>query len=153
MIHIYYGNGKGKTTAAVGLGMRAYGAGISVAMVQFLKDNKSSELKALPFEVFNAPDSLPFNPKDSYKAWVDSAVSFVKSSPCQLIILDEMLDVIPRFMSLDCALDLLAPEKEFVITGHNPIDKLIEIADYVSNIEKIKHPYDNGVGARLGIEY
>ncbi|MGN0523094.1 MAG: cob(I)yrinic acid a,c-diamide adenosyltransferase [Eubacterium sp.] len=153
MIHIYYGNGKGKTTAAVGLGMRAYGAGMSVAMVQFLKNNKSSELKALPFEVFNAPDSLPFNPDDSYKAWVDSAVSFVKSSPCQLIILDEMLDVIPHFMSLDCALDLLALEKELVITGHNPIDKLIEIADYVSNIEKIKHPYDNGVGARLGIEY
>lgn len=153
MIHIYYGNGKGKTTAAVGLGMRAYGAGISVAMVQFLKDNKSSELKALPFEVFNAPDSLPFNPDDNYKAWVDSAVSFVKSTPCQLIILDEMLDVIPHFMSLDCALDLLALEKEFVITGHNPIDKLIDIADYVSNIEKIKHPYDNGVGARLGIEY
>lgn len=153
MIHIYYGNGKGKTSAAVGLGMRAYGAGMSVAMVQFLKDNKSSELKVLPFEMFNAPDFLSFNPDDSYKAWVDSAISFVKGSPCQLIILDEMLDVIPHFMSPDCALELLALEKEFVITGHNPIDKLIEIADYVSNIEKIKHPYDNGVGARLGIEY
>lgn len=153
MIHIYYGFGKGKTTAAIGAGMRAYGAGMSVAMIQFLKDSKSSELNSLPFDIMKAPDSLLFNPDDSYKAWVDKAACFAKSSDCQMIILDEMLDVIPKFMSLDCALELLELNKEIVITGHNRVEELIEIADYVSCIEKIKHPYDNGVKARQGIEY
>ena len=55
MIQIYYGFGKGKTTAAIGQGMRAKGAGNTVTLVQFLKDNKSSELSVLPFDIFNAP--------------------------------------------------------------------------------------------------
>ena len=56
MIQIYYGYGKGKTTAAIGAGMRAKGAGMSVLLVQFFKNNKSSELSVLPFDIFKAPD-------------------------------------------------------------------------------------------------
>ena len=63
MIQIYYGFGKGKTTAAIGQGMRAKGAGNTVTLVQFLKDNKSSELSVLPFDIFNAPDTLPLGEK------------------------------------------------------------------------------------------
>ncbi len=153
MIHYYYGYGKGKTTGALGLGMRAHGAGMSVLLVQFLKDSKSSELNSLPFDVFKAPDSLPFNPDNSYKAWVDSAIDYVKTSDYQVVILDEFADIIPKFISLDSALELIDGNREFVITGHRAIDALIERADYVSEIEKIKHPYDSGTVARRGIEY
>lgn len=69
------------------------------------------------------------------------------------MILDEFADIIPKFISLDSALELIDGNREFVITGHRAIDALIERADYVSEIEKIKHPYDSGTVARRGIEY
>ena len=109
MIHYYYGFGKGKTSSAVGAGMRAFGAGMSVLFVQFFKDNKSSERSVLPFEVYPCPDSLPFNVGEEYK--------------------------------------------EYIITGHNYLNELGDIADYVTRFEKIKHPYDSGVPARKGIEF
>ena len=90
MIQIYYGFGKGKTTAAIGQGVRAKGSGMNVLLVQFLKDNKSSELKELKkleFDVFEAPDFLPFNPGDFYKEWVDSALNYIKNSNADMIIL------------------------------------------------------------------
>ena len=98
MIHIYYGYGKGKTSSAIGAGMRAKGAGKSVFFTQFLKDNKSSELSVLPFDIFEAPESVPFNPDSSYKEWTDSALNAAKNSPCDFIILDEFLDVIPTLI-------------------------------------------------------
>lgn len=158
MIQIYYGYGKGKTSAAIGAGMRAKGAGKSVLLVQFLKNNKSSELKTLPFEIFEAPESLPFNPDDSYLEWVESAYKAIVESECDFIILDEFLDVIPRFVPLEDAawtVNMLSTDmgKEVIITGHNEVKKLFDKADYLTHFEKIKHPYDKGVEARLGIEY
>ena len=94
MIQIYFGYGKGKTTSALGQGMRAKGAGKNVLLVQFLKNNKSSELAVLPFDIFKSPENLPFNPGKEYQAWVDSALSYIKNSTCDIIILDEFLDVI-----------------------------------------------------------
>ena len=131
MIQIYYGFGKGKTTAAIGQGMRAKGAGNTVTLVQFLKDNKSSELSVLPFDIFNAPDTLPFNPGKEYQAWVDSAIAA-----------DKALGI----------LDMLGG-REIVITGHKKVERLFEKADYITFMDKIKHPYDMGVKARKGIEY
>ena len=142
MIQIYYGFGKGKTTAAIGQGMRAKGAGNTVTLVQFFKDNKSSELSVLPFDIFNAPDTLPFNPGKEYQAWVDSAIDYIISSKSDMIILDEFLDVI----------DMLNG-REIVITGHKKVERLFEKADYITFMDKIKHPYDMGVKARKGIEY
>lgn len=107
MIQIYYGFGKGKTTAAIGQGMRAKGAGNTVTLVQFLKDNKSSELSVLPFDIFNAPDTLPFNPGKEYQAWVDSAIDYIITSKSNMIILDEFLDVIDSFVPADKALGIL----------------------------------------------
>lgn len=153
MIHIYYGNGKGKTTCAIGVGMRAYGSGLKVSMVQFLKNNKSSELSVLPFKIFESPEFLPFNPDLSYQNWIDNALKFIKTSNCDVLILDEFLDIIPKFLSVDMALDLLDKNKEIIITGHKEVKELLDVADYVSNVKKIKHPYDCGVGARIGIEY
>lgn len=155
MIQIYYGFGKGKTTAAIGQGMRAKGAGKSVTFVQFLKDNKSSELSVLPFDIFNAPDSLPFNPGKEYQAWVDSAIDYIENSESDIIILDEFLDVVDSFLSVEKALDILntLADREVVITGHKEIKELFEKADYITFMDKIKHPFDLEVKARKGIEY
>ncbi len=153
MIHIYHGYGKGKTSSAIGAGMRAKGAGMSVLLVQFLKDNKSSELSVLPFDIFEAPESLPFNPDKSYSKWVNSALEYVNNSSADMIILDELLDIIPEFISEDEALKLLGKKCELIITGHKKIPRLFEKADYLTGFEKEKHPYDKGVKARKGIEY
>ena len=153
MIHIYYGYGKGKTSAAIGLGMRAKGAGKSVSLVQFLKDCNSSELKSVPFDIFKAPGSLPFNPDESYKEWVDAACDYIKSCGSDVIILDEFLDVIPSFIDEEKALSLIGKDCEIVITGHKEIKPLFEKADYITFMDKIKHPYDKGVKARKGIEF
>lgn len=154
MIHIYYGYGKGKTSSAIGAGIRAYGAGMNVLLVQFLKDNKSSELGDSPFDVFNAPDSLPFNPSTTeYQPWVDSAVDYINSSNADFVILDELLDAVPKFISTEKILSILKNDREYIITGHIKNDELIKIADYVTHFEKEKHPYDKGVQARKGIEF
>lgn len=154
MIHIYYGYGKGKTSSAIGAGMRAFGAGMETILVQFLKDNNSSELKSIPFDVFEAPNDLPFNPSNEiYQPWVDKAVEYVNSSNAQFVILDEFLDVIPKFISHEKAVSILKNDREYIITGHIKNDYLIEIADYVTHFEKEKHPFDKGVKARKGIEF
>ena len=153
MIHIYYGYGKGKTTAALGLGMRACGAGKSVALVQFFKSNKSSELKSVPFDVFEAPESIPFNPGKEYQEWVDSALEYIEKCNSDVIILDEFIDVIDGFVPLEKALELIEKESEIVITGHREIEALFDRADYITHMDKVKHPFDKGVKARKGIEF
>ena len=144
MIHYYYGFGKGKTSSAVGAGMRAYGAGMSVLFVQFFKDNKSSERSVLPFEVYPCPESLPFNVCEEYN---------IKTADSDVIILDEFADLIPRFLSVDEMKSIFSSDKEYIITGHNYLNELGDTADYVTRFEKIKHPYDSGVPARKGIEF
>ena len=133
MIQIYYGFGKGKTTAAIGQGMRAKGAGNTVTLVQFLKDDKSSELSVLPFDIFNAPDTLPFNPGKEYQAWVDIAIDYIISSKSNMIILDEFLDVIDSFVPVDKALGILdmLNGREIVITGHKKVEKLLLFHKYL----------------------
>lgn len=153
MIQIYYGDGKGKTTASIGAGMRACGAGCKVLFVQFFKDSKSSELSVLPFDIYKAPDSLPFNPDDSYLEWVNGAISYIKNSDSDMIILDEFLDLIPKYLSAEDAISLLSDNKEYVITGHKRVDALFDRADYISLVQKQRHPFDNGIKARKGIEY
>ena len=153
MIHYYYGFGKGKTSSAVGAGMRAYGAGMSVLFVQFFKNDKSSERSVLPFEIYPCPESLPFNVGEEYKAFVDKAVEYIKTVNCDVIILDEFADLIPRFLSADEMKNIFYFEKEYIITGQNYLNELGDIADYVTRFEKIKHPYDSGVPARKGIEF
>lgn len=153
MIHYYYGFGKGKTSSAVGAGMRAYGADMSVLFVQFFKDDKSSERSVLPFEVYPCPESLPFNVGEEYKAFVEKAVEYIKTVNCDVIILDEFADLIPRFLSADEMKSIFSFDKEYIITGHNYLNELGDIADYVTRFEKIKHPYDSGVPARKGIEF
>lgn len=155
MIHYYYGFGKGKTSSAIGAGMRAYGNNMNVLLVQFFKDNKSGELRSVPFEIFPAPERIPFNISvDEYKPWVNNALNYIKDSNYDVVIIDEFADLIPNYLSFDEAKKLLDKSStEYIITGHNKIEELISIADYVTHFEKEKHPFDIGIKARRGIEY
>ena len=153
MIHYYYGYGKGKTCSAVGAAMRAYGAGMTVLFVQFFKNDQSSELSALPFEVYSSLHNLGFNPGEEYQPWVDEAIEYIKKSSAEVVVLDEFSDLIPKFLSANDMTQLLSGNKEYIITGHNKVSELYDLADYATFFQKEKHPYDKGVTARRGIEY
>jgi len=160
MIHIYYGSGKGKTSAALGLSLRACGAGKRVMFISFLKDNSSCERLADCDVVFyRNPDKIPFlfnmteAEKAEYAVWCTNALQDVFSSEYDVIVLDEFLDVL-------CLLDesivkslTFSSEREYIITGHTHNEYFFGIADYITEMKKEKHPYDKGVKARKGIEY
>ena len=168
-IHIYYGDGKGKTTAAVGLAVRAAGSGLKVLFFQFLKDNSSNErkiLEALPgvtclpgrepvkfVSKMNGDERIEFRHYNN-KA-LDEIIKF--RGPFDMLILDEAL----------CALNLevLSEEKLISFIQHKPRgleivmtdpclpDNLLEMADYVTEVRKVKHQFDLGRSARKGIEF
>lgn len=160
MIHIYYGDGKGKTSAALGLSLRACGAGKRVLFVSFLKDNSSCErLADCDIAFYKNPDKIPFlfnmteEEKTAYTLWCEEALKNAFSSACDVIVLDEFLDIL-------CLLDeslvktlSFGIEKEYVITGHICDEYLFSVADYITEMKKKKHPFDRGVTARKGIEY
>ena len=171
LIHLYYGYGKGKTTAALGLAMRAAGSGTKVVIVQFLKDTNTSELKSFSkipeitilrgtaAKVFvrnMTPEQLE-GTKNIQNDNLRAALGYVESGNCGLLILDEALDAYQLGL-LDPELFwdavLKKPEElELVVTGHKPDARLVDAADYVTEMVKIKHPYDKGVFARKGVEF
>ena len=168
-IHVYYGEVKGKTSAAVGQTVRAAGAGLRVLVFQFLKDNSSSErmvLEKLPgVTCIPGRDKVKFysqmreaerlDIKNYNKMMLDEIIKLCDSF--DILFLDEVLCAI----SLD-ALDedrllgfLRAKPKrlEVILTGHEVSGKVLEIASYATEMKKRKHPFDAGFGARAGIEY
>ncbi len=171
MIHLYYGDGKGKTTAAVGLAVRAAGSKMKVMFVQFLKTDFSGERNLL-YNIENVtlttcPVELKFtfemNEKEKQQASVLFKGIFERSARDALaerydmIVLDEIIDAINAGMvSESDVMEFItnAPiSMEIVMTGHNPSQKFIDIADYVTECKKIKHPYDRGITGRIGIEF
>ncbi|NLA85734.1 MAG: cob(I)yrinic acid a,c-diamide adenosyltransferase [Clostridiales bacterium] len=171
LIHVYYGYGKGKTTAALGLALRASGGGRRVVIVQFLKESNTSELsnlKLLPnITVFRGTAAKCFvsdmtpQQQEATKRIQDAnltkALEAVTSGTCDLLILDEALDAYQLdLLDSSLFLDLIfnKPDAlELVITGHKPDDQIISRADYVTEMVKIKHPYDRGIQGRRGIEF
>lgn len=160
MIHIYYGNGKGKTTAALGLALRASGAGKKVLIVSFLKDNSSCERAAVSnLAFYQNPDQLPFlfkmteKEKSDYAEWIKSALKAAFSGGYDVVVLDEFLDVLSLLEEGTLKALSFEDNKEYVITGHTENAFLFDIADYITNMRKEKHPFDNGVFARRGIEF
>ncbi|GKU23887.1 cob(I)yrinic acid a,c-diamide adenosyltransferase [Clostridium folliculivorans] len=171
-IQIYTGNGKGKTTAALGLAFRAVGDGMKVIMVQFLKSNKtgelnSSEFYAPNFKIYRFEKRRGFvwtlndQEKLELKSEIMEAYSFVKEvikeRKCDILILDEVMAVIyNNFLEVSMVTDLIdsKPEDmELILTGRNAPKELIERADLVTEMKDIKHYYEKGVAAREGIEY
>jgi cob(I)alamin adenosyltransferase len=166
--HIYCGDGKGKTTAAMGLCVRAAGRGKKILLFQFLKDNSSGELNILSglsnVTIKKAPESMKFtidmsqNEKELLKAYYEAEFRGLASAAeaYDMLILDEILYVIYYgLFDEELLLQFLQtkPENlEVVLTGQHPDERLIALADYVSEIKKIKHPYDRGVRSRRGIE-
>ena len=165
-MHIYYGYGQGKTTAAIGLAYRCASKGYKVLFTSFLKSKKCGEF------VFNGPfvvDTFEFcgkfwNDMTSYEK--NCTIVEVEERLCRIIsvaenydmiVLDELLDLVSLgCVSEDCLVDFVKSiygKTEIVITGHDKVQALFDMADYVTEMRKEKHPYDKGITARDGIEY
>ena len=169
MIHLYHGNGKGKTTAAVGLAVRAAGSGMRVLVVQFFKNGSSSEVKMLsslpgvdvmiPEVWYGRYKKMSDEQREETKKCYTELVHDVaeRADGYGLIVLDEAVSAYNYEMfDRDSFLEMLRScknDREAVLTGRDPAPELREIADYVTEMKKEKHPYDLGVNARKGIEF
>ncbi len=184
---IYTGNGKGKTTSAIGLAIRALGAGMKVMMIQFMKDPVYSEHKILSqldgmtLKTFGKPFFIVYDDENLEKAkkWERKIVVFKKGNPPKdyvelihnglqvakkavyngeydLVILDEINVVLYyELASVEEVEDILKSKKdnvEVVLTGRYANEKLIKLADLVTEMKEIKHYYQQGVMSRKGIE-
>ncbi len=170
LIHIYCGDGKGKTTAAIGLTVRCSGHGNRVLFVQFLKSRPTGELKSLALlpniEIMRGKETkkFTFQMNDEEKAEVkrEHLQLFAKvkekcvAEHIDLLILDEVIGACNTgVFDINALLDFLKhkpAELEVVMTGRNPASELVELADYVSEVCKRKHPFTRGIPARTGIE-
>ncbi|WP_133014521.1 cob(I)yrinic acid a,c-diamide adenosyltransferase [Clostridium cuniculi] len=171
LIHIYCGDGKGKTTAAMGLAIRAAGREKKVFITQFLKSGKSGELVSLeklkeyitflpgrPVNkfVWNMNDEEKMEAKREHTARFKEIKDIIKNEDYDLLILDEIIATINNgFIELNEVIDFLKnkPETlEVVMTGRDPKEELIELANYVTEMKCIKHPFKEGIPSRVGIE-
>lgn len=171
-IQIYTGNGKGKTTAALGLGLRAAGDLYKVYMVQFLKGGKTGELNSIKsldpyFKVFRFESQRGFfwtlseKEKGELKVEIDNAVNFtidtLKNNSCDILILDEIMGAINNnLISEKQVLEILKAkpsDMEIIMTGRDVPMYLMEKADLVTEMKDIKHYFEKGVNAREGIEF
>ena len=166
-IHIYTGNGKGKTTAALGLILRACGAGLRVYLGQFLKRREHSELIALrkfgdqvTVHQFGSGVFVKGHPSEEDRLKAREGFSLARkavlSGDFDLIVLDELnVAVANGLISVDEVLELMLnkPVKvELVLTGRRADPRLVENADVVTEMTEIRHYYKKGVKAREGIE-
>ena len=168
LLQVYTGNGKGKTTAALGLSLRALGNGLSVAIVQFMKSDQETGEYKMSKELNNftlmpcglSPLVNPKNPTDADRSAARDALNTAKemlySGKYDLFIMDE-INVAMAWNLIDVkeVIDMLKcrPENtEVVLTGRYVPDEIIAIADLVTEMRMIKHPYDKGIGPRKGIE-
>jgi len=167
-IHVYTGNGKGKTTAAIGLAMRAIGAGKKVFFAQFVKGMIYSEVKTIhklaPDIAIKQYGLECFIEKDPTQADIDAARNglaevsdIIMSDEYDLVVLDEAtIAIYYKLFSVEELIALLKskPERtEIIVTGRYAPDALIELADLVSEMKEIKHYYTKGIEARTGIEF
>jgi len=170
-IHCYTGDGKGKTTAAVGLAVRAAGNGLRVLFAQFLKDGSSGEISVLS-EIpgitcfpctrhfgffFNMTEEEKKEAVGVYRAYFAETVSRAGKEKYDLLVLDELLaayrlDILDHETVLSF-LRTKPDDLEIVLTGRDAPEEITALCDYVTECRKVKHPYDGGTAARKGIEY
>lgn len=168
-VHVYHGDGKGKTTCGMGLCVRAAGRGKRVLIYQFLKDNSSGEIASLAnipnitripgndtmkFTFQMTPDELEIEQKRN--AFILTKIAAI-ADQYDLLFLDEAVYAMDlNLLSERQVLTFLntrADHLEVVLTGRNPSQKLLEAADYVTEMVKRKHPFDQGMESREGIEF
>lgn len=169
-IHIYCGNGKGKTTTGMGLCTRAAGYGYKVLIYQFMKNNNTSErniLTKVPNITFiDGLESEKFSfqmsedekteRKKYYETQFEIVTKIAAAEGFDVLFMDELIYTIGNGL-FDEAILLnylknKPPHLEIILTGQNPSDALVNAADYVSEIQKRKHPFDRGLKSRKGIE-
>lgn len=169
MLHIYYGNGKGKTCAAVGAAVRAAGQNLSVCFIQHLKSAKTGEhlvLQHIPnITVAALPESLPFTDIMTIEQRRDARALFLSQLNTakqavlkyDVVVMDELFSVLDvgYITKKDVIQFLKTASKmcEIIATGHEVADEILAIGDYVTCMEKTSHPFDKGVSARRGIEF
>lgn len=170
LVHIYYGDGKGKTTTGMGLSIRAAGCGYRVLLYQFMKDNGTSERKILEdianITIIDGLEREKFSfrmtedEKKERRAFYEEQflkiTRIAREGNYDVLFMDEVVYTIGAgLLDEKVVLNYLRkkPEDlEIIMTGNMPSQELIELADYVSEIKKVKHPYDKGKKARIGIE-
>ncbi len=184
LVEIYTGNGKGKTTAAIGLAIRAAGRGLKVYIIHFMKSKGYGESKILkvienirevyigkPYFITKDPkikDIMknvvvfePGNPPKEYmdiiKKAIEESKEIVFSGEWDVVILDEIITALYfDLIDMNTLMDLInkKPEHvELVLTGRYAPHELIDVADLVTEMKEIKHPYQKGIEARKGIEF
>mgnify|MGYP006290091215 CR=1 FL=1 len=167
-VHIYTGDGKGKTTAAVGLAVRAAGSGMRVLIGQFIKASDSSEMRLLrercseiTIEQYGCGGFVTGKPSPEDVAAArrgrDRIRDAVSSGEFDVVVADEANDAVSARL-LDVAdlrlwIDSRRPQVELVITGRDAPEGIQALADVVTRMTKVKHPFDRGVQARRGIEF
>lgn len=173
-VQVFWGDGKGKTTSALGTALRACGNGYRVHLIQFMKNGADTleeqipgEIKALvhfpqfTYKRFGAGGWVVKKPTDAQIAACKDALAYVEScfkKDYDIIIADEILYAIQLgLLTEDDILNLIdskPADKELILTGsHKPYERIFQRADLVTEIKKIKHPYDSGFMARKGLEY
>ncbi|MBN2373315.1 cob(I)yrinic acid a,c-diamide adenosyltransferase [bacterium] len=174
IIQIYWGDGKGKTTAAIGQAIRALGQGLRVYMAQFLKPQNvfSGEMAILnnlgPNLIFRRPNrtsfldnSLSSDVKDRERGLISEEMAYVRElinlDSCDMFVFDELITALnigvieePDLINL---LSIKRPQCEMILTGLRPNKTLIDMADIITEMRMQKHPYQSGLEARRGIEY
>ncbi len=166
LVQVYTGNGKGKTTAAVGQTIRALGRGYQVCFIQFFKKSESGEVKILKnFPNLKLLHPLQFYPTEKNRNFLKKKIEtilpkiskIIKSENYDLVILDEInIALRNELLKERDILDLLKNKPksvELILTGRGATKKIIESADLVTEMKEIKHPLTKGVKARRGIEY
>ncbi len=165
-IQIYTGNGKGKTTCALGLSLRAVCAGKKVFFGQFVKGMKYSELDAIKYLpgfkmkqygrdcfIFNKPSQEDI---DIAKEGLKEIENILKSEEYDIVVLDELnIAIHYNLVSVEAVIDILKNKNEkieVIITGRYAKEELINLADLVTEMKEVKHYYKKGVEARVGIE-
>lgn len=166
-IHVYTGDGKGKTTAALGLSIRAAGAGLRVFIAQFIKADEYSEIKALKrfsdlitVEQFGLGGFIGGNPSsgdiEAAQKGIERVKDIISSGKYDVVVLDEAnIAVKYTLFSEQDLLDIMdakPKDLELVITGRGASPRIIEKADLVTEMKAVKHYFQKGVEARSGIE-
>jgi len=174
LIHIYTGDGKGKTTAATGLAVRAAGFGLKVLFVQFFKEDSAPSGEKSFFKEFASPNVTvlrsncrhPFftGEKTDEKAVAEAiggtfekVKQIVSDGGLDLLVLDEVISVLRGgWIPIDEFIDFVESRPrglEVVLTGRDAPPELVRLADYVTEMLKIKHPFDEGINARRGVDF